>query len=88
MERSQALLQTYNGIQFPNIFWSFIRISKTPRQVVSAKTFSLRTQKDSGNLLFWLMVHRLHELNRYSYEIIFMFLAKKNSDGVTSNLKA
>jgi hypothetical protein len=36
-----------------------------------------RTQKDWGNWLFWFMAHRLHGLNRNSYEIIFMFLAKK-----------
>jgi hypothetical protein len=33
--------------------------------VVSAKTFSLRTQNDWGNSLFWLMAHCLHGLNRY-----------------------
>jgi hypothetical protein len=38
-----------------------------------------RTQKDWGNWLFWFMAHRLHGLNRNSYEIIFIFLAKKTN---------
>jgi hypothetical protein len=63
----------------PTCLGSSIKLCKTARRVVSAKTFSLRTQKDWGNSLFWLMVRRLHELNRYSYEIIFMFFAKKTN---------